>query len=81
MVLTDERILEFMDEIENPTSAGSIDKSGRIDAARATISRRLGKLSKHGLVDRLPNAVFRITEEGQGYLNGNYNVESDEWVD
>jgi Mn-dependent DtxR family transcriptional regulator len=81
MVSTDERILEYMIEYENPTSAGEINKSGKVLAARSTISKRLSKMADAGLVDRLPNGVFSITEKGKGYLEGEYNVESGEWVD
>jgi len=80
MVLTDERVLEFLVEKEDPTTAKKIADSGELLAAESTISKRLNKLADAGLLDRLPNGVYTIAEEGEGYLAGAYDVESGEWV-
>jgi len=69
MVLTDDRVLEYLREHETG-SASKMDKSGLIPYSRGYISQRLGKLRDHGLVKPLGNGVYRITERGEKYLDG-----------
>jgi Mn-dependent DtxR family transcriptional regulator len=78
--ITDERILEYLSEVEDPASAASINESGELLAARSTISKRLNRLADAGLLERYPNGVYTITEEGEGYLSGEYDVKSGEWL-
>jgi Mn-dependent DtxR family transcriptional regulator len=81
MVITDERILEYMSEVEDPTTSKKISESGELLAAQSTISRRLNKLAELGLLVRYGNGVYALHERGEGYLAGAYDVESGEWVD
>ena len=76
MVLTDDRVLEYLREHETG-SASKMDKSGLIPYSRGYISQRLGKLADHGLVKPLGNGVYRITERGEAYLDGELNTSED----
>ena len=74
MTIWDDRIMEIIRD-GGPTSASELVKHQYIHTSRSTISRRLNKLADHGLLQRLPNGVFSLTEKGNRYLNGDLNVE------
>ena len=76
MVLTDDRILEYLRENETG-GATEMANSGLIRYSRGYISQRLSKLSKHGLVEHLGNGVYRITERGERYLDGEIDTSED----
>lgn len=69
MTIWDDRILEIARGEESVTPK-MLYESGYFDVSRQTISRRLGKLNDHGLVQHLGNGVYVITEKGEGYLDG-----------
>jgi Mn-dependent DtxR family transcriptional regulator len=78
MVLTDERILEYLRERQDPASAATIHQSGELHAARSTISKRLNRLAEADMLEKYPNGVFTLTDEGEKYLKGEYNAETGE---
>lgn len=74
MSIVDERILEYLDEHEFG-SPGEIHKECCIDYSREYFSQRIRILNDHGLVQRInPNGVYRITENGENYLIGEYDA-------
>lgn len=73
MVIWDDRILEITDEV-GPTSASMLTKHDHIHTSRSTISRRLNKLADYGLLERLPNGVYMITDTGKDYLDNNVDA-------
>lgn len=80
MVLWDDRILELLRDRETATPSELVEEE-YIQVSRPTVSRRLNKLAEHRLVIHLGNGVYRITERGEGYLNGDistYENEPDE---
>lgn len=58
-----------------PTSASELNKEDYIRTSRPNISRRLNKLADHGLLHRLPNGVYSLTEKGEKYLDGDLDAE------
>ena len=68
MVIWDDRILDIIDD-SGPTSASELAKHAHIHASRPTISRRLNKLAKYGLLEKLPNGVYMLTDTGRYYIN------------
>lgn len=69
MTIWDDRIMEIIRD-GGPTSASELDKEDYIRTSRPNISRRLNKLADHGLLHRLPNGVYSLTEKGERYLDG-----------
>ncbi|QLC34046.1 ArsR family transcriptional regulator [Halarchaeum sp. CBA1220] len=48
--------------------------SGYFDISRGQISDRLGKLKDHHLVREIENGVHEITDEGEAYLEEEYDA-------
>ena len=69
MVLLDDRILEHLRGVETSTPKELSDQDF-IVRSRQQVSNRLNKLEEHGLVKGLGNGVYRITERGERYLDG-----------
>ena len=67
----DERILEYLHEEGNLTP--QVLESKGVATANYT-SSRLSKLTKYGLTQRLGKGLYRITEEGEEFLNGDLDV-------
>ena len=42
---------------------------------------RLSTLADHGLLHRLPNGVYAISEKGEAYLEGEYDAEAEEFIE
>jgi len=76
MVLTDDRILEYLRENETG-GATEMAESGLIRYSRGYISQRFAKLKEHGLVRPLGNGVYTITERGERYLDGEIDTSED----
>jgi len=74
MTIWDDRIMEIIQD-GGPTSASELDKEDYIRTSRPNISRRLNKLANHGLLHRLPNGVYSLTEKGERYLKGELDAE------
>lgn len=76
MVLVDDRILEALDEEGFMTPSDLSDlQSLRYSAQH--IGDRCRTLAKHGLVENVGNGVYRITERGEKYLQGEINTSED----
>ena len=76
MTIWDDRILEYISENEagSPTE---LAESGYVRVSNAHISRRLKKLSEHGLLKALGNGVYVITDRGEAYLDGELDTSED----
>ncbi|CAI49273.1 homolog to phage PhiH1 repressor protein [Natronomonas pharaonis DSM 2160] len=80
MVLCDERILEYLSENESGTPS-EMANSGRVRWTRSYISQRAKKLVDHGLLKHLGNGVYIITDEGEAYLDEEYDAERGAYLD
>lgn len=69
MTLWDDRLLEWA-ETHDSVSASDVKDTVYFQISRSSISRRLKKLSEHGLLQHLGNGVYVITEQGEQYLRG-----------
>lgn len=74
MVLCDERILEFLSEHDSGTPT-EMKESGVVRWSRPYISQRAHKLADEGLIQHLGNGVYIITDEGEAYLEEEYDAE------
>ena len=74
MVIWDDRIMEIIRK-HGPSSASELKDVDAIRREQSTISRRLNKLADHGLLQRLPNGVYSLTEKGEKYLDGELDAE------
>lgn len=77
----DDRILEvaYQDE-DNVVSVSQLDEHPRIRTSKSNISKRCGILAEHGLLRRIGNGVYLITEEGKGYLEEEYDADKGVWL-
>ena len=74
MTIADERILEYLSTAETSTPKKMAD-SGDVRFSRQYIGERCRKLADYGMVQHLGNGVYRITEQGRAYLNGELDAE------
>lgn len=85
---TDDAILEFYEELEDPTSFrialpptavwfNLVEVAGLLDKAPNTISRRMGRLDELGLLELVDEkrAYYVFTDKGQAYLDGDLDAE------
>lgn len=79
MVLADERILEFIRE-HGSGAPTEMAESGYVRYSRQYISQRAKKLVEHGLLKHLGNGVYIITDEGEAYLNEEYDAEAGRYL-
>ena len=77
MTIWDDRILELARERDS-VSPKELKDSGYFKISRQQISRRLGKLRDHGLLQDLGNGVYIITDRGEQYLDGEISTYEDE---
>jgi predicted transcriptional regulator len=77
MTIWDDRILEIARD-EDSVSPKKLAETDYFAVSRQQISRRLRKLTEHGLMQHLGNGVYIITERGEGYLNGEISTYEDE---
>lgn len=75
MTIWDDRILEYLREHEGAT-VGEMTDSESIRVSSAHVSRRSKKLAEHGLVRPIGNGAYIITDEGEAYLDGDYDAEN-----
>ena len=73
MTIADERILEQLSQTETDTPKGMAE-SGNVRFSRQYIGERCRKLADYGMVQHLGNGVYRITTEGEQYLEGDLDV-------
>lgn len=74
MTIADERILEHLRGVETDTPKGMAD-SGQVRFSRQYIGERCRKLANYGMTQHLGNGVYRITEKGEQYLDGEQDAE------
>ena len=75
MVLLDERILELLQEDEDGFMRPSeIADDDRIPYSPQYVGERCQKLAAHGLLQEVSAAVYRLTPEGDAYLNEEYDA-------
>lgn len=74
MTIADERILEHLSETETDTPKGMAE-SGRVRFSRQYIGERCRKLTDYGMLQHLGNGVYRITDSGEQYLDGDLDAE------
>jgi predicted transcriptional regulator of viral defense system len=74
MVLWDDRLLEIA-RMEGAVAPSTAKENEYIHINKSQISRRLSKLADHGLLNRLPNGVYTITELGEQYLDEELNAD------
>ena len=79
MSIWDDRILETL-RSEGPKPVGKMAQRDDIRISQPHVSRRCSKLADHGLVIAIGNGVYQITEEGKGYLDGEYDAENGVWM-
>lgn len=79
MVLLDDRILELIQEDKNGVmSPSEIADDERILHSSAHVARRCQKLEEHGLLELVSKSVYTLTEQGEEYLEGEYNTQDEE---
>ncbi|MWV64276.1 hypothetical protein GRS48_05475 [Halorubrum sp. JWXQ-INN 858] len=75
MVLLDERILElFVESDDEFLSVSDIAEDPRIPYSSQYVGQRCKKLATHGLLYAVGNGIYTMTDEGEAYLNGEYNA-------
>ncbi|TKX74640.1 MarR family transcriptional regulator [Halorubrum sp. GN11_10-6_MGM] len=73
MTIADERILEYLSTTETSTPKKMAD-SGDVRFSRQYIGERCRKLADYRMVQHLGNGVYRITETGGQYLDGDLDA-------
>ncbi|QSX00902.1 MarR family transcriptional regulator [Haloterrigena alkaliphila] len=68
MTQADDRVLETLADSDLILSPRIL--SANTDYSRHYLSTRLGKLRDAGLVDRVDDGLYRITDRGLAYLGG-----------
>ncbi|AFO57032.1 MULTISPECIES: hypothetical protein [unclassified Natrinema] len=79
----DDRILELMHDEGNMTPR-ALSRDGdipRIDISRDYAGDRCRELAKYGLLERLDRGLYRLTDFGEAYLEGDLDVSELEEVD
>lgn len=76
MVLVDDRILETLQE-EGFMTPSDLAEQEAIRYSAQHVGDRCRKLAKHDLVENIGNGVYRITERGTKYLEGEINTAED----
>jgi Mn-dependent DtxR family transcriptional regulator len=71
----DDRILEWIKENEGSGTPKKLKESGFIRVSQTHIARRCKKLAEHGLLQEIGNGAYVITEEGEAYLDEEYDAE------
>lgn len=75
MTIADERILEYLSTSEISTPKKMAD-SGDVRFSRQYIGERCRKLADYEMVQHLGNGVYRITEAGEEYLQGQLDAQN-----
>ncbi|NHX40155.1 MULTISPECIES: PhiH1 repressor [Haloarcula] len=79
MTIWDDRILEIIHE-EGNGSPKELESRDEVRISKSSVSRRLKKLADHDLLQPLANGVYVITEEGEAYLNGEYDAGKERYI-
>jgi repressor of nif and glnA expression len=75
MTIWDDRILEIIRE-EDGGRVGDLAKREGVRISASSVSRRCKKLAENGLLRDLGNGVYVITDEGEAYLDEEYDAEA-----
>jgi len=75
----DEEIMETMRDEGNLTPH-ALDQTFGVTASNYA-SNRLSKLADYGLVERLGRGLYRVTDDGRAFLNGNLDASALEFED
>lgn len=75
MCTLDERILEIIRK-EGQTPVGEIVDRDEVLISQSSVSRRCQKLAENGLLLPIGNGVYDITDEGEAYLDEEYDAEN-----
>lgn len=82
MTLWDDRILEVIrSDPDKVGSVGDLADNDHIRISQPSVSRRCKKLAERGLLRKVGDGVYMLTERGEKYLNGEistYENEPDE---
>jgi len=73
MTQGDDRILETLESSGLVLSPRVLSEN--TDYTRNYINKRLKKLRENGLVDRVDDGLYRITDRGRAYLDGDLDAE------
>jgi len=76
----DDRILEWMRENEDAGTPKKLKESGLIRVSQPHISRRCRKLAENGLLREIGNGAYVITDEGEAYLDEEYDAEEGVYI-
>lgn len=79
MTIWDDRILEIIRE-KGAKPVGDLAKADGLRISHSSVSRRCQKLADHGLLTPLGNGVYTITEEGEAYLDEEYDAENEVYL-
>lgn len=74
MTIWDDRILEVIRE-EGSGSPTPLSEHDYIHISASQVSKRLKKLSEHGLLESLGNGIYVTTPDGEKYLDGELAVD------
>lgn len=74
MTRADDRILETLDDSGLALSPAVI--AYNIGFSRSYVNSRISKLRKHGLINRVDQGYYEITDEGVAYLDGSIDIET-----
>ncbi len=80
---TDDRILEVLREEGNMTPR-AVSKEGevaRVDVSRDYAGDRLRELRRYGLIERVDRGLYRLTDNGEAYLDEELDASELEPVD
>ncbi|ELY82773.1 winged helix-turn-helix domain-containing protein [Natrinema altunense] len=80
MSIWDDRILEYLREHDGAT-VGELAKDDSIRVSNAHVSRRCKKLAENSLIRPIGNGAYIITDQGKGYLDGEYDAENHVFLD
>lgn len=75
MTIWDDRILEHV-RADEGSSVGELEQKENVRVTNTHVSRRCAKLAEEGLLRALGNGVYVITDEGEAYLDGEYDAEN-----
>ena len=79
MTLWDDRILETIRDDEDKVGrVKSLAEEETIRISRSSVSRRCKKLEEHGLLRKIGDGVYILTERGERYLDGEINTYEDQ---
>lgn len=77
----DDRILEWVRENDEAGTPKQLKESGLIRISQSHIARRCSTLAEHGLLRKIGNGAYVITDEGKAYLDEEYDAEEGVFLD